>query len=87
LNQRHFASYVSGTPVISDAQADIQRCLEPGTEVIIFRGVEELNEINVRIRREPSWALAVGEAGRRRVLAHHTYSNRLQQIAGHFDRR
>ena len=81
LNQRHFDPYLAGTPVVADNQDDLPLCFEPGNEVLVFRDVDELNDLYGRLRREPERAAAVGEAGRRRVLAEHTYGQRLSALA------
>lgn len=82
LNQRHFAPYILGTPVITDAQPDIPHCFEPGTEMLVYEDAANLNDLYAALRRDPARAAMVGEAGRRRVLAHHTYAHRLDTIAG-----
>ena len=82
MNQRHFAPYLSGAPVVSDCQGDIPACLEPGVEILLYKDVEALSELCRAVRGDQDWALSIGEAGRRRVLAHHTYGARLQTIAG-----
>jgi spore maturation protein CgeB len=81
LNQRHFDPYLAATPVVADDQADLSRCFEPGAEVLVYRDAEELNDIYARLQREPDRAAAIGEAGRRRVLAEHTYGQRLSALA------
>jgi spore maturation protein CgeB len=81
LNQRHFDPYLSGTPVVADNQDDLQLCFESGREMLVYRDVDELNELYAKLRREPGHAVAVGEAGRRRVLAEHTYGHRLAALA------
>jgi spore maturation protein CgeB len=81
LNQRHFAPYIEGTPVVSDAQPDIPLCFDPGTEMLVYRDSDELCELYAQLRREPGRARALGRAGQRRVMAHHTYAHRLQTIA------
>ncbi len=81
LNQRHFDPYLVGTPVVSDDQADLPRCFDPGREVLVYRDAGELNDIYARLQREPERAAAIGEAGRRRALAEHTYGNRLAALA------
>ena len=80
MNQRHFAPYLSATPVISDDQKDIEAHFEPGVEMLLYRDLEELAEICRAVRRDRPWALSIGAAGRRRVLAHHTYADRLEAI-------
>jgi spore maturation protein CgeB len=81
LNHRHFAPYVQGTPVITDAQPDIPYCFDPEDEMLIYHDAYELNEIIARLRREPAKAIAIGLAGQRRVLASHTYAHRLDTFA------
>ena len=81
LNQRHFDPYLSGTPVVADDQGDLPRCFESGREMLVYRDVDELNEIYARLQRQPAEATTVGEAGRRRVLAEHTYGHRLMTLA------
>jgi spore maturation protein CgeB len=80
LNQRNFDPYLVATPVVTDDQPDLQRCFEPGQEVLVYRGADDLNDIYERLRRAPRDAARVGENGRRRVLAEHTYGHRLAAI-------
>jgi spore maturation protein CgeB len=82
LNQRHFDPYFAATPVVSDAQADLPHCFEPGAEILVYRDGEDLNDIYARFQREPDRAAAIGAAGRRRVLAEHTYRHRLATLVG-----
>lgn len=81
LNQRHFAPYIQGTPVVTDAQPDIPHCFEEGSEMLVWRDGAELEALAERMRNDPAWAAAVGAAGQRRVLAEHTYGQRLISLA------
>lgn len=81
LNQRHFAPYIQGTASVSDAQPDIAHCFEIGREILVYDSADSLNALNAELRRDPARAHAVGLAGQRRVLAHHTYTHRLDAIA------
>lgn len=83
LNQRNFQPYLTGTVVVTDAQPDLTRCFEPGKEVFAYRDTEHLNAVYERLRRTPEEAAAVGEKGRRRVLADHTYGQRLKTLMRH----
>lgn len=80
LNQRHFDPYMAATPVVADNQPDLQRCFEPGREILMYRDADELNDIYDRLRREPGDAAAIGERGRTRVQAEHTYARRLEVL-------
>jgi spore maturation protein CgeB len=81
LNQRNFDPYVFATPVVTDDQPDLASCFDEGTEVLVWRGVEELNDLYARLLRDPGEAAVVGERGRRRVLAEHTYSRRFETLS------
>jgi spore maturation protein CgeB len=81
LNHRHFAPYMQGTPVVTDAQPDIPHCFEVETEMLTYQNARHLDEVCAELRRDPSRAAAIGMAGRRRVLACHTYAHRLDTIA------
>lgn len=80
LNQRNFAPYLTGTPVVSDDQEDLERCFEPEREVLVWRDAVELNDIHARLRAEPALAARIGEMGRARVLSQHTYAHRLRGL-------
>jgi spore maturation protein CgeB len=77
LNQRSFQPYVTETPVVAEEQPDLADCFEPGREVLVYRGIEELNEIHRRLLAAPQEAAKVGRAGRARLMADHTYAQRL----------
>jgi spore maturation protein CgeB len=80
LNQRHFDPCLAATPVLTDRQPDLPLCFEPGREMLVWDDPETLNGLHGRMLREPAWALAIGEAGRRRVLAEHLYGHRLAAL-------
>jgi spore maturation protein CgeB len=81
LNQRNFTPALSATPMLTDAQPDLERCFEPGSDVLVFRDAAELDALHARLRREPGFAEAVGQRGRARVLAEHGYGHRLATLA------
>jgi spore maturation protein CgeB len=81
LNQRNFDPFLCGAVVATDPQPDLERCFDPGSEVLVWREPAEIDEISARLRREPAWAAAIAGRGRRRVLAEHTYAARLQALA------
>jgi spore maturation protein CgeB len=80
LNHRSFEPYTQGTPVIHDDMADLPHCFEPEREILIYRDVEQLNELSRRAKHSPSWLTQIGMQGQRRVLAEHTYLHRAQTI-------
>lgn len=80
LNQRNFEPCLSDCAVVTEQQADLELCFDPGREVLAYEGIDQLNEIHERLLADPAWAMAIGRAGRRRVLAEHTYARRLKSI-------
>jgi spore maturation protein CgeB len=81
LNQRNFTPALTATPILTDAQPDLERCFDPGREVLAFRDGDELDALHARLRREPAFAAALGARGRARVLAEHSYAHRLAALA------
>ena len=80
LNQRSFEPPACGAVVLNDDLVDLPRCFEPGREILVYRNADELNALIARLRREPEFASRVAAAGRRRVLAEHTYAHRITTI-------
>lgn len=80
LNQRSFEPLACGAPVVNDDLPDLSLCFEPGREILVYRDCEELNATITRLQREPVFRSRVAEAGRRRVLAEHTYDHRIRTI-------
>jgi spore maturation protein CgeB len=82
LNQRNFDPCLAGTVVVTDHQADLERCFEPEREVLAWRDIDDLNGIHARLMADPAYAADIGQRGRWRVLADHTYSRRLEALVG-----
>lgn len=80
LNQRSFEPCLTGAVMVTDDQPDLERCFNPGVEVLVWHDTDELNALYARLRGNPAQAAAVGERGRRRVLAEHTYARRLKTL-------
>jgi len=81
LNQRNFDPLLAGAALITDAQPDLERCFDPGVEVLVWRDLDELNAHHARVLAAPDQAAALAARGRRRVLAEHTYGARLKTLA------
>jgi spore maturation protein CgeB len=82
LNQRNFDPCIAGAALLTDDQPDLPLCFEPGSEVAVWRDAQELNDLYARVLRDRAWAAGIGERGRRRTLAHHTYAARLETLKG-----
>jgi spore maturation protein CgeB len=59
---------------------DVEALYEPGREVEVFGSSEELVELSHRAGRDRAWARRIGEAGRRRTLAEHTFDHRMTTL-------
>ena len=80
LNQRNFEPCLADCAVVTEQQADLELCFDPGREVLVYDDIDQLNAIQEHLLANPEWAMAIGRAGRRRVLAEHTYARRLKSI-------
>jgi spore maturation protein CgeB len=70
-----------GTPIVSDAWDGIEAFLRPGEEVLI---AESEADVLAYVRDLPEeQRLAVGDRGRRRILAEHTAAHRAEELEGH----
>jgi spore maturation protein CgeB len=81
LNQRNFDPFLCGAVVATDPQPDLERCFDPGEDVLVWREPADIDALSARLRREPDWVRRFADRGRRRVLAQHTYTARLASIA------
>lgn len=84
LNQRSFEPLACGTPVLNDDLPDLTRCFTPGEDILVWRDVAELEELDERLSRDKGFARRIGAAGQRRVLAEHTFGRRIRTILDSF---
>jgi spore maturation protein CgeB len=75
---RVFEAAGAGACLVSDAWAGIELFLEPGEEVLVARSGDEVAGHLDALG--PERARRIGEAARRRVLAHHTYAHRAREV-------
>jgi spore maturation protein CgeB len=75
---RVFAAAGAGACLVSDAWEGVEAFLEPGTEVLLARDGAEVAALVRDLDR--ARARRVGDAARRRVLAHHTYARRAETV-------
>jgi spore maturation protein CgeB len=75
---RVFEAAGAAACIITDAWEGIEQFLTPGREILVARDhadvVEHLRNLT------PEDAAIIGSAARRRVLAEHTYANRVAQL-------
>ncbi len=75
---RVFEAAGAGACLISDAWPGIELFLEPGREVLLAHDGDGVQDQLVAL--SPEHAREIGEAARRRILAHHTYRERARQV-------
>ena len=76
LNQRSFEPYGCMTAVLNDAMQDLNKCFEPGKEILVYHNIDELYECYDRLTGDAGFAARIGQAGYNRVIAEHTYLHR-----------
>ncbi|HEX2215243.1 MAG TPA: glycosyltransferase, partial [Xanthobacteraceae bacterium] len=75
---RIFEAAGAGACLITDAWTGIELFLDPGREILVAHSGEEVVEILGRLTASEQRKIAA--AGRRRVLAHHTYAMRARRV-------
>jgi spore maturation protein CgeB len=82
---RVFEAAGAGACLLTDAWEGIELFLEPGREVLVANDGQDVADLLRFLTRER--ALQLGLAGRRRVLAEHTYAHRAAQVEAFIDAR
>lgn len=80
VNQRVFDVPACGAFVLTDARRQLEALFEPGREMAVYRTGEELVELTARYLADAAARRTLAAAGRRRVLAEHTYPRRLETL-------
>lgn len=82
LNMRCFEAPAAGACLVTDRVADLRCCYEPGLDVAVYDGEQELDDVLVQLQRDDDRAAAIAAQGRLRCLAEHTYARRLVTMMG-----
>jgi spore maturation protein CgeB len=82
VNQRVFDCPAAGGFVLTDAQEDLGALFDSGAETAVYHSLEEGVEKYRYYRDRPAQRLPLIHAAQKRILAHHTYTHRLQTVAG-----
>jgi spore maturation protein CgeB len=80
VNPRTLEVPACGGFMLVDRVRGLERFLEPGREVAVFENEAQLLEMVEHYRRYPEQRAAIAQAGRRRVLAQHTYYHRMEAL-------
>jgi spore maturation protein CgeB len=81
-NTRVFEILGCGALQIVDRQRDAMRLFRDGEHLLAFSSGEELRARVQEALADPAWARSVAVAGRRAVLAGHTYADRARVLLG-----
>ena len=82
-NFRVFEVAACGGASFSTFKPDLVQCFEPDAEVVVFDDADDLREKLRHFLAHPAELDAIRHAGRRRVLAEHTYDHRAAVIVRH----
>jgi spore maturation protein CgeB len=81
VNQRVFDCPAAGGFLLTDAQAALEELFDPETELTTWRSLDECRDKLRFYRDHPKARKDIIRNARRRILAEHTYENRLEKIA------
>jgi spore maturation protein CgeB len=80
LNQRNFDVPACGAFLLTDWHPRIEEHFEVGREVVCYRDPDDVPGLLERWLADGPGRRAVATAGRRRVLAEHTYAHRMRSL-------
>jgi spore maturation protein CgeB len=80
VNQRVFDVPASGSFVLTDDRAQMQRLFEPGREIAVYGNPDEIPGLVERYLAEPEERRRIVERARAVILDRHTYEHRLMTL-------
>lgn len=80
INPRTFEIASCAAFQLVDRRADLEYFFDIGREIVCFSSLEELREKAAYYLRHPDGRSAVASAGRKRILADHTYEHRMRDM-------
>lgn len=80
LNLRAFEVPCCGGVGLYPWVEDLERCFEPGREILAYTDIDELCEIVERLLHSPELSERIAAKGRARILAEHTFTHRAATI-------
>jgi spore maturation protein CgeB len=80
VNPRTLEVPACGGFQLVDRVRGLEKFLAPGREVAVFDSEDQLLEMAAHYLRHPEERAAISQAGRRRVLASHTYYHRMEAL-------
>ena len=85
-NMRLFEATGCGALLITDYKDNLNDLFVIGKEVVAYRTPEECAALVKYYLEHPEEGRRIAEAGQRRTLSEHSYTNRLAEIGSYFDR-
>ncbi len=85
VNQRVFDCPAAGGFLLTDYRADLEELFDPGTELAVFRNIDEMRELAGRFASDEPGRRRIAEAARRRVFAGHGWDSRTAALASWLD--
>lgn len=80
LNMRNFEVPACGGLLVNNHEPYIEEIVDIENEMICFKTPEEMNDKLMRCLRDPGHARRLAKNGQRRVLAKHTYAQRMKEL-------
>ena len=80
VNQRVFDAPAAGGFVLTDRQGDLETLFDPDTEIATYASWEELEDKVTYYRAHPAERRAITQKAQQRILAEHTYVQRLHAL-------
>jgi len=83
VNQRIFDVPAAGSFVLSDWREQMDALMERDKEIVVYDEIEEIPDLIRFYLKNTAARKAVVKAGRARVLAEHTWAQRIQSLVAH----
>lgn len=80
VNQRVFDVPSCGAFLLTDHREQMEKLFEPGTEIAFYNDPEEIPGLVEKYQNDAEARKSIAEAGRKRVLADHTYDKRMETL-------
>jgi spore maturation protein CgeB len=82
VNMRMFEATGTGALLFTEAMPTLSEYFEPGTEVVTYRGPDDLLEKLAHYLEHEDERRAIAVAGQARTLADHSYARRMEELEG-----
>jgi spore maturation protein CgeB len=87
VNQRVFDVAACGSFLLTDRMPDMEDFFEPDVESVCYDSVDEAVDLAGYYRNNNKERDKIAKAARKRVLAEHTYENRMSVLVAHMRER